>query len=215
MQEYTRLVGGSRVLIGRAIYRLVLNKAGPLLVRLPLPRLSPDEAREAGMVGRLRTAVDAQEASETPATAPGSKANQTQVGGAHYHSAYQHWDFVREAELDYLQGCATKYVARWRKKNGLEDLHKARHYLEKRMENAMRPNSMAESLHWGYKSWSFNNIFRFGLANDLTVLETQIIAHIVRGEWDDAIEMLDTLIRINRAKPSVDVAVDTNRPDNK
>ena len=63
-------------------------------------------------------------------------ANTTQVGGGHYKgTTYQHWDFVICA-LDgrYLEGNITKYVARWRKKNGLEDLRKARHYLTKLIE---------------------------------------------------------------------------------
>lgn len=64
-----------------------------------------------------------------------SNANKTQVGGNHYQSGYQHWDFVRQC-LDgrYLEGCLTKYVSRWRKKNGLQDLQKGKHYLEKLRE---------------------------------------------------------------------------------
>lgn len=58
-----------------------------------------------------------------------------QVGGTHYNTGYVHWDFVVMA-LDgrYLEGNVTKYVARWRKKNGLQDLKKARHYLDKLIE---------------------------------------------------------------------------------
>lgn len=61
-----------------------------------------------------------------------SDPNATQVGGSHYQSSYQHWDFVRIV-LDgrYLEGCASKYASRWRKKNGLQDLMKLRHYVEK------------------------------------------------------------------------------------
>jgi hypothetical protein len=66
------------------------------------------------------------------------KANAHQVGGEHY-SAHgrpdlQHWDVVAIFGLDYFQGCITKYVFRWRDKNGLEDLIKARHYLDKYIE---------------------------------------------------------------------------------
>ncbi len=60
------------------------------------------------------------------------KINEKQVGGDHYRCVdYQHWDFVCDARLHYLIGCATKYISRWRKKNGLEDLNKALHYIEK------------------------------------------------------------------------------------
>jgi hypothetical protein len=54
-----------------------------------------------------------------------------QVGGDHYKGQFQHWDWVNEVGLGYLDGTCTKYIARWRKKNGREDLNKAMHYLEK------------------------------------------------------------------------------------
>jgi hypothetical protein len=61
-------------------------------------------------------------------------ANETQVGGNHYQSKIQHWDYVIENDLDYFQAQITKYVTRWKKKNGTQDLKKARHFLEKYME---------------------------------------------------------------------------------
>lgn len=63
-------------------------------------------------------------------------ANEKQVGGTHYATGgAQHWDYVQEAlNGAYLMGNVTKYVARHRKKNGLQDLEKAKHYLQKIME---------------------------------------------------------------------------------
>lgn len=62
-------------------------------------------------------------------------ANDRQVGGDHYKTdGLQHWDIVHMFKLDYFQGQITKYLFRWRKKNGLEDLEKARHYLDKYIE---------------------------------------------------------------------------------
>lgn len=63
-----------------------------------------------------------------------SKANEQQVGGQHYRTAIQHWDYVLANDLGYFEAQITKYVTRWRKKNGLEDLKKARHFLEKLIE---------------------------------------------------------------------------------
>lgn len=61
-----------------------------------------------------------------------SRSNGRQVGGTHYGLRdYQHWDFVIEFDLDYFQGQITKYVMRWKKKNGVQDLEKAKHFLEK------------------------------------------------------------------------------------
>jgi hypothetical protein len=61
-------------------------------------------------------------------------ANNSQVGGDHYRSGVQHWDYVVANGLDYFQAQIIKYVTRWRKKGGVEDLDKARHFLEKYRE---------------------------------------------------------------------------------
>ena len=70
-------------------------------------------------------------------TASKKTANDRQVGGDHYskHGAsLQHWDVVNIFGLDYFQGCITKYVFRHKDKSGIQDLKKARHYLDKYIE---------------------------------------------------------------------------------
>jgi hypothetical protein len=57
--------------------------------------------------------------------------NDRQVGGTHYSAPYQHWDFVIDGGLSYMEAQITRYVARHRKKNGAEDIEKAIHYAEK------------------------------------------------------------------------------------
>ncbi len=63
-------------------------------------------------------------------------ANFRQVGGSHYKTKHglEHWDIVNLFGLDYFQGQITKYVMRWRAKGGLQDLEKARHFLDKYIE---------------------------------------------------------------------------------
>lgn len=62
-------------------------------------------------------------------------ANERQVGGTHYKvGGEEHWDRVHRLELDYFQGQITKYVERWKLKNGIQDLQKARHFLDKYIE---------------------------------------------------------------------------------
>ena len=63
-------------------------------------------------------------------------ANNKQVGGKHYskYGDLQPWDVVIQWELGYLEGTALKYIARWRDKNGVEDILKAIHFLEKLVE---------------------------------------------------------------------------------
>lgn len=61
-----------------------------------------------------------------------SNPNETQVGGSHYKDkAIQPWDFIVSNELGYLEGNVVKYVSRYKDKGGIDDLRKARHYLDK------------------------------------------------------------------------------------
>jgi hypothetical protein len=72
------------------------------------------------------------------AKGPFMSANDRQVSGNHYKTMTpdipQHWDIVAMHNLDYFQGQITKYVMRWKNKNGLQDLEKAKHFLEKYIE---------------------------------------------------------------------------------
>lgn len=62
-------------------------------------------------------------------------ANDIQHGGNHYKDkAIQPWDYIVSNNLGFLEGNAVKYLSRWRKKNGVEDLKKAIHYIEKLIE---------------------------------------------------------------------------------
>lgn len=49
---------------------------------------------------------------------------------------YEVWDFVRAHDLGFLEGNVVKYVTRWRRKGGLQDLKKAQEYLTKLIETA-------------------------------------------------------------------------------
>jgi hypothetical protein len=63
------------------------------------------------------------------------RANEVQVGGQHYKSkGIQPWDAIHAWGLGFFSGNVVKYVARHREKNGVEDLKKARHYLDKLIE---------------------------------------------------------------------------------
>ena len=61
-------------------------------------------------------------------------ANEDQVGGDHYRTEIQHWDYVLANNIPYLEAQVIKYLTRWRKKGGLQDVYKARHFLEKLIE---------------------------------------------------------------------------------
>ena len=62
-------------------------------------------------------------------------ANDRQVDGTHYQGKpVQHWDFVLMHNMGYMEAQIFKYVLRWKGKNGLADLRKARHFIDKLIE---------------------------------------------------------------------------------
>lgn len=74
-----------------------------------------------------------------------------QVGGDHYgdEKEYGHWDWVHDVGLDYHLGNASKYVCRYPRKNGLEDLLKAESYVAKKRELKGGLSIMAGALTTG------------------------------------------------------------------
>ncbi len=61
-----------------------------------------------------------------------------QVGGDHYSvdEGPDHLEYSRIRGFDPFQYIITKWVERWRKKGGLQDLYKARHALERYIQAA-------------------------------------------------------------------------------
>ena len=54
-----------------------------------------------------------------------------QVGGEHYKGmVIQPVEFIQKNRLGFVEGNIIKYICRWRAKNGIEDLHKVRHYID-------------------------------------------------------------------------------------
>ena len=54
-----------------------------------------------------------------------------QIGGDHYKKlAIQPFEFIERNRLGFAAGNVIKYLCRYRTKGGLEDLEKARHYLD-------------------------------------------------------------------------------------
>ena len=54
-----------------------------------------------------------------------------QVGGGHYKDMkIQVVEFCHANQIPFLPGNVIKYVCRYAQKNGMEDLHKAKHYID-------------------------------------------------------------------------------------
>lgn len=59
----------------------------------------------------------------------------TQVGGDHYKKLkIQPVEYIYANNIGYFEGNVIKYVTRWRDKNGVADLLKARHYIDLLLE---------------------------------------------------------------------------------
>ena len=59
------------------------------------------------------------------------KALDIQIDGDHYKKMkIQVVEFCMANDIPYMEGNVIKYVCRWKSKNGISDLKKARHYLD-------------------------------------------------------------------------------------
>lgn len=109
------------------------------------------------------------------------KANDYQVGGAHYKTEYEHWDLTLEIPYSYLEGQATKYVVRAKKKNGIEDLKKALHFVNKLQEDG---NYQPRTLK--HEEILFE-VERFCTENQLGIVERRFCE--VMGTWQAKSEL--------------------------
>ena len=60
-----------------------------------------------------------------------ASALEQQCGGSHYRNmAIQPIEFIHANGIPFAEGSVIKYVSRWRAKNGIADLEKARHFID-------------------------------------------------------------------------------------
>lgn len=66
---------------------------------------------------------------------PGTSAFSEQIGGSHYKDMpIQPLEYIMANGIPFAEGNVIKYVSRWRKKNGLQDLEKSLDMLKKIIE---------------------------------------------------------------------------------
>ena len=64
-----------------------------------------------------------------------------QIGGEHYKMKIQPYHFIMGNDLNFFQGNVIKYVVRYQKKNGVQDLEKIIHYCELEIERLKGRNN--------------------------------------------------------------------------
>lgn len=138
------------------------------------------------------------------------EANEYQIGGNHYAGNYQHWDFVIDTKMPYLLGCATKYVTRWDKKNGMEDLRKSIHYLSKAEERGIyMPRSTCisrffKSIFGGETVEQKIQIKTSIFCSPLRPMEEEIVRAIVEGSYQAAMKLIEEIIDSIECGPGPD-----------
>lgn len=59
------------------------------------------------------------------------EARDMQIGGNHYKDmVIQPTEFIHRNNLSFIQGNVIKYICRYKSKNGIQDLEKAKHYID-------------------------------------------------------------------------------------
>lgn len=115
---------------------------------------------------------------------PGTGDTANTTSPPHYAGAYQPWDFVLDTGQNFLQGNATKYIARARRKGAeAQDLQKAIHYVQKLRE-------VGGALRGAFKD---EDVERFVAANGLNDREERALRAVLTGNWDAATFVLQEL----------------------
>ena len=104
-------------MFGKAVHAAMAQACGDLAQEAnPMPK------------SEMRLQVEERQAAQNNARA-------VQIGGDHYAKlAIQPFDYIVANGLGYAEGNVVKYITRWRSKGGVQDLRKARHYIDMLIE---------------------------------------------------------------------------------
>lgn len=111
-----------------------------------------------------------------------------QVGGDHYKNmAIQPIEYITKANLNFIQGCIVKYAARFKNKNGLEDIKKIVHYgqLGFDLYRDEKP-----------KHHDFQSLHQYLKANSFTKTQANIVSSAAREDYMAVIAYAKNLAKI-------------------
>lgn len=119
-----------------------------------------------------------------------------QVAGTHYaQMSYQPIRLIARLSLDFFQGNILKYLCRYRHKNGIEDLEKARHYARLASELI---GSEDVPTDWRTRPAEFIEFCRL---NDLPTEVAEIILASIYRDYRDTEARIQTLINNYQNEP--------------
>lgn len=96
-------------------------------------RIHSTELERIGRAASAKAAAKRVQGKHPALTAPygAQSALAVQEGGNHYKDcAIQPVEYIHANHLGFCEGSVIKYITRWRKKNGIADLKKARHFID-------------------------------------------------------------------------------------
>ena len=111
----------------------------------------------------------------------------TQIGGSHYKDlAMQPIELIARIRCSFIQGCIIKYIARYKHKNGAQDIKKALHYalLAKQLGDKRRCKDSELSV----------GIAEFSRKNNLSKEQTDIITRACHDRYDIAADLCNKLL---------------------
>ena len=114
-----------------------------------------------------------------------------QIGGSHYKDMpFQPIQLISMLDLDFFQGNVVKYVSRYKLKDGVRDLEKAKHYCRMAMEmEKSSPRLSMTILQAVFISEGFVT------SNGLSKWVADVIVYVYRREWNEAIKAIDALAK--------------------
>lgn len=116
-------------------------------------------------------------------------ANEKQIAGSHYRAGVQHWDLMAYNHVGYFEAQITKYITRWKKKNGVQDVEKAIHYHEKLTE-LLNDGVLQIPIHGELKL-----LEEFKFTNELTDLEYTIFYLLLTYSTMDELTRVGILLQ--------------------
>lgn len=118
-----------------------------------------------------------------------STAFSEQIGGSHYKMMpFQPISLIGMLDLDFFQGNVVKYVSRYKLKDGVRDLEKAKHYCRMAMEmEKSSPRLSMTILQAVFISEGFV------ASNGLSKWVADVIVYVYRRKWNEAVKAIDAL----------------------
>lgn len=105
-----------------------------------------------------------------------------QVGGDHYKKlGIQPVELIKVINANFFQGNVIKYVTRYKDKNGIKDLEKARHYLELMRE--LKPQIDTKLS----QEYLLEAVANYSTGNNLGDFERDIILSIIYKDGEEGI----------------------------